>query len=112
MKPCNDSSIKEVDDQTLQGIIIVTDCSCEARYTNNATRIAAVSSEVTTQLNLYMKQTHGSQSNYQCKVQLVTENATHTAFHYTCTAPLADHANVKLGMQQCCTNDQVINSFI
>jgi hypothetical protein len=112
MKSCNDSAIKEIDDQTLQGIIIVEDCPCEARYSSNATRIAAVSAEVTTQLNLYMKQTHGSQVNYQCNVQEVSGNDTHTAFHYTCAVPKADHDNAILGMQQCCTNDQVIFSSV
>jgi hypothetical protein len=112
MKSCNDSAIKEIDDQTLQGIIIVEDCPCEARYSSNATRIAAVSAEVTTQLNLYMKQTHGSQVNYQCNVQEVSGNGTHTEFHYTCAVPKADHDNAKLGMQQCCTNDQVVFSSV
>ena len=108
MKTCDNNTIKEVDDQTLQGTIIVEDCPCEARFANNASRIAAVSAEVTTELNLYMKQTHGSQSNYQCSVQVVNGNGTDTAFHYTCIVPKADHDNVKAGMQQCCTNSQVI----
>jgi len=112
MKNCSSDSIKEVDDQTLQGIIIVEDCPCEARFTNNASRIAAVSAEVTTQLDLYMQQTHGSQAHYQCSVQLVSGNATHTAFHYTCLAPKVDHAQMIVGMQQCCTNDQVIFSSL
>jgi hypothetical protein len=107
MKNCNESAIKEIDDQTLQGIIIVEDCPCEARYSNNASRIAAVSAEVTTQLNSYMKQTHGSQSNYRCTVQLVSGNGTKTVFHYACTVPKADHDKAKVGMQQCCTNDQI-----
>ncbi len=112
LKQCHNTSAKEVDDQTLQGVIIVEDCPCEARYTNNASRIAAVSSEVTTQLNLYMKQTHGNTVNYQCSVTVVSGNATDTVFHYTCSVPKADHAKALLGMLQVCTNDQVIFSFI
>jgi hypothetical protein len=107
MKDCGNNTIKEVDDQTLQGTIIVEDCPCESRFANNASRIAAVSAEVTQQLDSYMQQVHGSQSKYQCSVQLVSGNGTDTAFHYTCTAPQADHDKIKLGMQQCCTNDQV-----
>jgi hypothetical protein len=112
LKDCHNTSVKEVDDQTLQGIIIVEDCPCEARFTNNAARINAVSTEVTTQLNSYMKQTHGNTVNYKCAVQLVTGNATNTVFHYTCTVPKADHANALVGMLQSCTNPQVIFSFI
>jgi hypothetical protein len=112
MKPCDETAIQEVDDQTLQGTIIVQDCACEAHYTNNASRLAAVSAEVTTQLNLYMEQTHGNKVNYQCGVQVVSGNGTDTIFHYTCTVPKSDHDKAKVGMQQCCTNDQVIVSFI
>jgi hypothetical protein len=112
MNPCDDSAITQVDDQTLQGTIVVTDCPCEARYNSNASRIAAVSAEVTTQLNQYMTKTHGNKVNYQCTVQDVTGNATNTVFKYTCTVPKADHDNAKLGMQQCCTNDQVNERLI
>jgi hypothetical protein len=112
MAPCDDSAITAVDDQTLQGIIIVQDCPCEARYNSNASRIAAVSAEVTTQLNQYMTQTHGSKVNYQCKVQDVAGNGTYTKFQYTCAVPKADHDHAKLGMQQCCTNDQVNEPLI
>jgi len=112
LKDCHNTSAKEVDDQTLQGVIIVEDCACEAHFKNNASRLLAVSTEVTTQLNLYMKQTHGNTVNYQCSVALVTENTTNTVFHYTCTVPKADHANALLGLLQVCTNDQVIFSFI
>ena len=111
MKKCDQSAITPVDDQTLQGTIIVDDCPCESRYSSNATRIKAVGDEVTNQLNAYMKQTHGSQSKYQCSVQYVNGNGTNTNFHYTCKAPKADHDKIKAGMQQCCTNDAVIVFF-
>lgn len=111
MKDCDTSSITAVDDQTLQGTIIVEDCPCESRYANNASRMAAVSAEVTTQLNAYMDDTHGDTVNYQCKVQAVSGDGTETTFHYVCSVPKASHDKAILGMQQCCTNDQVIHLF-
>ncbi|CAF4159037.1 unnamed protein product, partial [Adineta steineri] len=111
MKPCDDSSIASVDDNTIQGTIIVDDCPCEARYTSNASRIAAVEAEVTTQLNAYMKQTHGNNVNYKCSMQYVNGNGSNTQFHYTCAVPKADHDNVRAGMKQCCTNAQIKNKI-
>jgi hypothetical protein len=74
--------------------------------------MAAVSSEVTTQLNAYMDQTHGQKVDYKCSVIAVSGNATDTVFHYTCIVPLSDHPSAMAGMQQCCTNQQVIHSSI
>ena len=112
MKDCDTSAITALDDQTLQGTIIVEDCPCEARFANNASRMAAVSAEVTTQLNAYMDDTHGDTVKYQCTVQAVSGDGTETTFHYVCIVPLSSQAKAILAMQQCCTNDQVIALFI
>jgi hypothetical protein len=107
VKNCDDDDIRSVDDQTLTGKIVVQDCPCEKRFANNATRLAAVSSTVCTQLRSYFQQLYNTKVNYQCALTVAAGNKTHTVFAYTIKAPKADHDKARAALKKTCQDDQV-----
>jgi hypothetical protein len=108
LKNCDDdNNIRATDDQTLTGKIIVQDCPCEKRFKNNATRLAAVSATVATQLRAYFQKLYNTKINYECKLSVVAGNKTYTVFSYTVKVPQSDHSRVKTALQQTCKDDQV-----
>ena len=108
VKDCdNDDNIRTVDDQTIEGKIVVQDCSCEKRFKNNATRLAAVSAVVTKQLQAYFQKLYNTKINYGCKLQVLAGNATHTVFSYTIKVPKSDHGRVKAVVKQAWKDQEV-----
>ncbi|UJR38625.1 hypothetical protein I4U23_031291, partial [Adineta vaga] len=106
VKNCDDDDIEE-QDQTLTGKIVVQDCPCEKRFANNATRLAALSSTVCTQLRNYFQQLHGTKVNYPCSVKVLTGNKTHTVFSYTVNVPKAEQSKAKAALKKTCKDDEV-----
>lgn len=108
LKDCDDDdNINAPDDETLTGKIVVQDCPCEKRFANNATRLAAVSATVATQLRAYYQKLYNTKINYQCDVKVLTGNKTHTVFTYTVKVPKSDHSKVKSALKQTCKDDEV-----
>ena len=108
IKDCdNDDNIRAEDDQTLTGNIVVQDCPCEKRYKNNATRLAAVSATVATQLRAYFQKLYNTTINYQCIVKVLSGNKTHTLFTYTVKVPKSDHSRVRTALKQTCKDQEV-----
>jgi hypothetical protein len=108
VKDCDDDdNIRAEDDQTLTGKIIVQDCPCEKRFKNNATRLAAVSATVDTQLRAYFQKLYNTKINYECIVKVLDGNKTHTVFSYTVKVPESDHSRVKTALKQTCKDDEV-----
>ncbi len=103
----NDDNIRAQDDETLTGKIVVQDCPCEKRFANNATRLAAISATVATQLRSYFQQLYNTKINYQCNVKVFSGNKTHTVLSYTVKVPKSDHARVKTALKQTCKDEQV-----
>ena len=118
IKGCDDDdNIREEDDQTLTGKIVVQDCPCENRFKNNATRLAYVSSTVASQLRTYFQKLYNTTINYQCIVKVLSGNKTHTTFTYTVKVPKSDHSRARVALKQTCKDDIVseikfINSLI
>ena len=108
VKNCDDADdIQTKDSQTLTGKIVVEDCPCESRYKNNATRLAAVSSTVATQLRTYFQKLYNTKINYQVDLTVIDGNKTYTVFSYTVKAPQTDHSKLKNALIQTCKDDQV-----
>ncbi|CAF0798692.1 unnamed protein product [Adineta steineri] len=108
VKNCDDDdNIHAPDTQTLTGKIIVQDCPCEKRFSNNATRLAAITSTVCTQLKTYFQEMNHDKTNYACSLQVLTGNSTHTVFQYTVKVPQADHAKAKIALKKTCQDDRV-----
>jgi hypothetical protein len=108
VKNCDDDdNFQTKDSQTLTGKIVVEDCPCEKRYKTNATRLAAVSASVATQLRAYFQQLYNTKINYQVDLSVVDGNKTFTVFSYNVKAPQSDHARVKNALKQTCKDDQV-----
>ena len=108
LKDCDDDdNIKTQDDQTLVGKIVVQDCPCEKRFSNNATRLAAVSATVTKQLQTYFQKLYNTKINYPTTVKVSTGNKTHTVFTYSVKVPKDDHGKVKVAMKHTCKDEEV-----
>jgi hypothetical protein len=91
----------------LTGKIVVQDCPCEKRFANNATRLAAISATVATQLRSYFQTLYNTKINYECNVKVLSGNKTHTVLTYTVKAPKSDHSRVKAALKQTCKDEQV-----
>ena len=103
----DDDNIKTQDDQTLVGKIVVQDCPCEKRFSNNATRLAAVSASVTKQLQTYFQKLYNTKINYATTVKVLSGNKTHTVFNYIVKVPKDDHGKVKVAMKHTCKDEEV-----
>jgi hypothetical protein len=89
------------------GKIIVQNCACEKRFKNNATRLAAVSATVTTQIRAYFQKLYNTKINYPTTVKVLSGNKTHTVFNYIVKVPKADHGKAKIVMKQACKDEEV-----
>ncbi len=89
------------------GKIIVQNCACEKRFKNNATRLAAVSATVTTQIRAYFQKLYNTKINYPTTVKVLSGNKTHTVFNYIVKVPKADHGKAKVVMKQACKDEEV-----
>jgi len=108
VKNCDDADNVQVqDDQTLVGKIVVQSCPCEKRFSHNATRLAALSQTVTTQLRAYFQKLYQTTVNFPCVVKVLSGNKTHTTFTYTVKVPKSDHSKAKTAMQQTCKDEEV-----
>ena len=108
VKGCDDDdNIKEEDDETLTGKIVVQDCPCEKRFANNATRLAHISSTVGTQLQTYFQQLYKTKINYKVDVKVLTGNKTHTVFTYSVKVPKPEQSKAKTALKQTCKDDAV-----
>ena len=106
LKDCDDN-IRAEDDETLVGKIVVQNCACERRFANNATRLAAITATVTTQLRAHFQKLYNSKVNYPTTVKVLTGNKTHTVFSYTVKVVKADHGKAKEAMKQTCKDEEV-----
>ncbi|CAF1392550.1 unnamed protein product [Adineta ricciae] len=106
VKNCDDHDYNDKD-QVLTGKIVVQDCPCEKRFANNASRLAAVSSTVCTQLRNYFQQLYGTKINYPCSLKVVAGNKTHTVFAYTVNVPQSEQSKAKAAAKKACQDDQV-----
>ena len=109
VKNCDDHDYNDKD-QVLTGKIVVQDCPCEKRFANNASRLAAVSSTVCTQLRNYFQQLYGTKINYPCNLKVVTGNKTHTVFAYTVNVPQSEQSKAKAAAKKACQDEQVSES--
>ena len=108
VKGCdNDKNIRAKDDETLIGKIAVQNCNCERRFSNNGTRLAAISTTVTTQLQRYFQKLYNTKVNYPITVKVLTGNKTHTIFAYTVKVPKANHEQAREVMKQTCKDEEV-----
>ncbi len=89
------------------GKIIVQNCACERRFKNNATRLAAVSATVATQLRAYFQKLYNTKINYPTTVKVLAGNKTHTVFNYIVKVPKADHGKAKVAMKHACKDEEV-----
>ena len=108
MKDCDDDdNIHASDDQTLTGRIVITDCPCEKRFKNNATRLAAISATVSRQLQLYFQQLYNTKINYNVKMQVLSGNQTHTVFSYVVNVPKSEQEKAKEALKKTCKDEEV-----
>jgi hypothetical protein len=108
VKGCdNDDNIRAQDDETLTGIIVVEDCPCEKRFKNNATRLAALSATLATQLRNYYQNLYKEDINCKVVINVLSGNATDTVFTYIVKVPKSDHERVKTALKQTCKDEQV-----
>ena len=110
VRNCDDSdSVLAKDDDTLVGKIVVSNCACQKRFSNNATRLAAVARTVTTQLQLYFQKLYNTKVNYPTTVKVVAGNRSHTVFNYIVKVPKANHGQAQIAMKQACKDEEVIS---
>lgn len=110
VKNCDDDdSVLAKDDDTLVGRIVVSNCACQKRFSNNASRLAAVARTVTTQLQLYFQKLYNTKVNYPTTVRVVAGNRSHTVFNYIVKVPKANHGQAKAAMKQACKDEEVIS---
>ena len=108
VKNCDDDdNIRAEDDQTISGKIVVKDCPCQKRFKNNATRLRKLSDAVCKQISAYFQRVHNTQTNYQCKVRVLSGNQTHTVFSYIINAPKSDHTRARAALKEACKNKEV-----
>ncbi|CAF4120378.1 unnamed protein product, partial [Rotaria sp. Silwood2] len=108
MKNCDDDdSVREDDDQTMTGKIVVQDCPCEKRFKNNRTRLAVLSATLDKQLRTYYQQLYNTKINYKCNVKVLSGNSTHTVFTYTVQIPKSDHTRARAAFKLLCKDDEV-----
>ena len=111
VKNCDDDTIRVKDDETLVGKIVVQNCNCERRFSNNATRLAAISSSVTIQLQRYFQKVYNTKVNYPTTVKVFSGNKTHTVFTYIVKVPKDSHGQAKEAMKHACKDEEVISSL-
>ena len=107
VKNCDNDDDFEEDEKTLTGKIVVQDCPCEKRFANNATRLAAVSTAVCTQLRTHFQQLYGTKINYPCSLKVLSGDKTHTVFAYTVEVPQPQRSQAKAALKKTCKDDEV-----
>jgi hypothetical protein len=109
VKNCdNDDDIREEDDQTLRGKIVVKNCPCQKRFGKNATRLDALARTIAKQLQTYFQQLYNTKANYKVKVTVQSGNKTHTIFSYTVQVPKAEHGRARAVMKKTCKDEEVM----
>ena len=108
MKNCDDDdNIREDNDESLTGKIMVESCPCEKRYKSNRTRLAALSTTISKQLRAYFQKLYNTNINYKSTVEVLSGNKTHTLFAYTVQIPKFDHTRAKAAMKLLCKDEEV-----
>jgi hypothetical protein len=107
VKDCDDNDIRENEDQTLSGRLVVQDCPCQKRFGRNATRLGALAASVAKQLRTYFQKVYSTQINYNVQVRVLSGNRTHTVFQYIVKVPKAEHGRARDAMKQTCRDNSV-----
>ncbi|CAF4345797.1 unnamed protein product, partial [Rotaria sp. Silwood2] len=108
VKNCDDDDdIREEDDQTMSGKIVVQSCPCEKRFKNDRMRLAALSAALAKQLRVYYQQLYNTNINYRCSVNVLSGNKTHTVFAYTVNIPKAEHRRARTALKLLCKDEEV-----